>query len=123
MSAMLLLGSCKKETVYQFFVGDWNLCQTNYNGVITNYPQGSYDWAIYGCSGDPGGWCNGTVITTFPTPGNYSLNYQFSADTKWLITQGGSNIDSLAILTFTSDSLITLFTQPGIVETDIWTRD
>jgi hypothetical protein len=122
--SLLLLGSCKKdENIYSFFIGDWNLAQVNNNGVITNNAPQAYDWAVYGCSGDPGGWCNSSVIYTFPAPGNYSLAYQFSSDNKWLITLAGSTIDSLQILTFTNDTLVTLLLQPGVVEKDTWVRE
>ncbi len=117
------LSSCKKESIYTYFHGDWNLIQENHNGIIQTFPPADFDWSVPVCDQPtPTSWCSSNVIYAWPTQGSYGLFFRFSQDQKWLYTQNINTIDSQSILVFTQDSLILHTISPGADEVDTWIR-
>lgn len=123
LSVFLLFGSCsrKPHSVYDLLNGDWQLTESNVNGIATQYPLQGQDFTMsfYTCKYKTYEWCDGNIFYTFPTPGHYAFDYKISPDDRKIIWNNDTEFE---ILELNKTWLVTRQRTTTVVIIETWYR-
>lgn len=123
LTMLLLFGSCsrKPQSVYDLLNGDWQLTESNVNGIATQYPKQGQDYTMsfYNCQYKTHEWCDGNIFYTAPTSGHYAFDYKISGDDRKIIWQDGAEFE---ILELNKTWLVTRQRTTTVVTIETWYR-